>query len=142
MFQRLTACAHSALKARLKEPARHHANALFPNMHGGRLSADSILALLSKHVRMARERCPLLASKRVSPHVLRRNAAMELLQAGVDCSVIALWLGHETVETMQTYLHAHLALKAAALTKLAPYQSDKPVRFRAGARLLAFHEAL
>lgn len=138
----LTAHARGALKAWLKEPARHHANALFPNMHGGRLSADSIQALLSKHVRMASERCPSLASKRVSPHVLRHSAAMELLQAGVDCSVIALWLGHETVETTQTYLHAHLALKEAALTKLAPYRSDKPVRFRAGDRLLAFLEAL
>lgn len=67
---------------------------------------------------------------------------MELLQAGVDCSVIALWLGHETVETTQTCLHAHLALKQAALTKLAPYRPDKPVRFRAGDRLLAFLEAL
>lgn len=65
VFQRLTAYAHSALKAWLKEPASHHANALFPNMHGGRLSADSILALQSKHVRMASERCPSLASKRV-----------------------------------------------------------------------------
>ena len=106
------------------------------------MSADSIHALLAKHVRMASERCPSLASKRVSPHVLRHSAAMELLQAGVDCSVIALWLGHETVETTQTYLHAHLALKEAALTKLAPYRSDKPVRFGAGDRLLAFLEAL
>ena len=142
MFQRLTACAHSALKAWLKESARHHANALFPNMHGGRLSVDSSARMLSKHVHMASERCPSFASKRVYSHVLRLNAAMELLQAGVDCSVIALWLGHETVENMQTYLHAHLTLKAAALTKLAPYQSEKPVRFRAGDRLLAFHKAL
>src|SRR5437868_2212712 len=58
----------------------------------------------------------------VSPHVLRHSAAMELLQAGVDCSVIALWLGHESTETTQTYLHAHLALKEAALAKLRPYE--------------------
>ena len=91
----LTSHARSALQAWLKEPARHGANALFPNVHGGRLSADSVQSLLAKHVRVASESCPSLASKRVSPHVLRHSAAMELLQAGVDCSVIALWLGHE-----------------------------------------------
>jgi integrase/recombinase XerD len=117
----LTKNARDALKAWLKEPTRYQAKALFPNVHGGRLSADSVQASLSKYVRVASESCPSLTSKRVSPHVLRHSAAMELLQAGVDCSVIALWLGHETIETTQTYLHAHLALKEAALAKLQPY---------------------
>jgi len=67
---------------------------------------------------------------------------MELLQAGVDCSVIALWLGHESIETTQTYLHAHLALKEAALAKLKPYQRGKQTRFRPIDRLHAFLEAL
>ena len=67
---------------------------------------------------------------------------MELLQAGVDCSVIALWLGHESIETTQTYLHAHLALKEAALAKLDPYKLRKPFRFRPNDQLLAFLDAL
>ena len=115
---------------------------MFPNVHGGRLSADSVQSLLAKHVRAARERCPSLTSKRVSPHVLRHSAAMELLQAGVDCSIIALWLGHESIETTMTYLHAHLALKEAALAKLKPYEHAKQTRFCPHDRLLAFLEAL
>lgn len=116
----LTTLARCALQAWLKEPLRKGATALFPNVHGGRLSADSVQSLLGKHVRVAHKSCPSLKAKSVSPHVLRHSAAMELLQAGVDCSVIALWLCHESVETTQTYLHAHLALKEAALAKLKP----------------------
>lgn len=115
---------------------------MFPNMHGGRLSADSVQSLLKKHVRVAGETCPSLKAKKVSPHVLRHSAAMELLQAGVDSSVIALWLGHESVETTQAYLHAHLALKEAALAKLKPYERGKPTRFQPNDSLLAFLEAL
>jgi integrase/recombinase XerD len=138
----LTTVARDALKAWLKEPRRYEAKALFPNVHGGRLSSDSVQALLAKYVSVARESCSSLAPKRVTPHVLRHSAAMELLQAGVDCSVIALWLGHESIETTQTYLHAHLALKEAALAKLKPYNHSKRTRFQPNDRLLAFLEAL
>src|SRR5882672_8115193 len=138
----LTTLARCALQAWLKEPLRKGATALFPNVHGARLSADSVQSLLGKHVRVAHKSCPSLKAKSVSPHVLRHSAAMELLQAGVDCSVIALWLGHESVETTQTYLHAHLALKEAALAKLKPYERGKRTRFQPNDRLLAFLEAL
>lgn len=138
----LTKYARIALHAWLNEPARHGAKVLFPTLHGGQLSPDSVQSLLAKHVGVAGKTCASLASKRVSPHVLRHSAAMELLQAGVDSSVIALWLGHESSETTQTYLHAHLALKEAALEKLEPYKQSKRVRFRPNDQLLSFLETL
>ncbi|WP_342588395.1 tyrosine-type recombinase/integrase [Phyllobacterium phragmitis] len=134
--------AQQALQRWLREPGKRGATALFPNMHGGRLSVDGVQALLNKYVAKAREHCISLRSKRVSPHVLRHSAAMELLQAGVDCSVIALWLGHEAMETTLTYLHAHLELKESALAKLKPYERAKAERFRPSDRLLEFLNAL
>jgi integrase/recombinase XerD len=134
--------ARCSLQAWLKEPVRRGASALFPNMHGGRLSADGVQSLVAKYVQVASERCPSLKSKRVSPHILRHTAAMELLQAGVDSSVIALWLGHESIETTQIYLHAHLALKEVALAKLKPYKRNRRARFEPSDRLLDFLEAL
>lgn len=132
----------AAMQSWLREPIRGEASALFPTIHGGRLSSDAIQYLLAKHVRTARADCPSLRHKRVSPHVLRHTAAMELLQAGVDLSVIALWLGHESILTTQTYLHAHIALKTAALAKLQPHNMKRPARFEADDRLLAFLDAL
>jgi site-specific recombinase XerD len=130
------------LQAWLKEPRRHNAEALFPNIHGGRLSSDAVQYLLDKYVAKARTDCPSLKQKRISPHALRHTAAMELLQAGVDCSVIALWLGHESMETTQTYLHAHMALKEAALAKMGPVNSKPRGRYRPDDRLLHFLDAL
>jgi site-specific recombinase XerD len=135
----LTMRTATVLRHWLKEPGPA-TEVLFPN-RGGRLSADSVQYLVRKYSQAAAVRCPTLGGKRVSPHVLRHSAAMELLAAGVDPSVIALWLGHESVNTTQIYLHAHLALKEAALARVTP-PNVRPGRFRPDDRLLAFLSAL
>jgi site-specific recombinase XerD len=127
------------LKAWLREVPRGEAEILFPSARGARLSADGVQFLLARHLATARQRCPSLKKKRVTPHVLRHTAAMELLQAGVDRSVIALWLGHESIETTQMYLDADLALKEKAMSKTTPLPGGKSIpRFRPDDRLLAF----
>jgi site-specific recombinase XerD len=136
----LTTGTAAVLRSWLKEP-RPVTEVLFPNARGGRLSADSVQYLVRKYTQVAAVRCPTLRGKRVSPHVLRHSAAMELLAAGVDSSVIALWLGHESVNTTQIYLHAHLALKEAALARTTP-PNVRPGRFRPDDQLLAFLSTL
>ena len=131
----------AVLKAWLKEPARGTTDAVFPNVHGGWLSCDAVQDLLAKYITIAQQRCPTLRQKRVTFHSLRHTSAMELLAAGVDTSVIALWLGHENVATTQIYLHAHLALKEAALAKTRPL-TGKQARFRPGDELLEFLKGL
>lgn len=114
---------------------------LFPNSRGTRLTRDGVDYLLGKYIAVAGRTCKSLQQKRVTPHVLRHTAAMTLLHAGVDRSVIALWLGHETVETTDIYLHADMKLKERALAKTAPVHLRKK-RYRPSDRLLAFLEAL
>jgi site-specific recombinase XerD len=114
---------------------------LFPSARGERLSADAVQHLVARHVAAARSMCPSLAKKRVTPHVLRHTAAMELLQAGIDRSLIAIWLGHESVETTQIYLDANLTLKEEILAKTQPIKS-KSGRYKPGDRLLRFLTSL
>ena len=129
--------------ARRREPRRSAGGILFPSARGTRLSADGVQFLLAKHLAAARQKCPSLKNKRVTPHVLRHSAAMELLQAGVDRSVIALWLGHESIETTQIYLDADLALKEKALAKTTPLAKGKTSgRYRPDDKLLAFLKSL
>lgn len=116
-------------------------DAVFPNARGQPLSRDGVQYILTQYVNAAREKCPSLKAKRVSPHVLRHSAAMDLLQNGVDRSVIALWLGHESMDTTQVYLHASLELKEKALAKTTPLASQ-PRRYRPPDQLLAFLQAL
>lgn len=113
----------------------------FPSIRGGRLSRDAVERLLTKYKRLAAQTCPSLKGKRVSPHVCRHSTAMDLLHHGVDRSVIALWLGHESPETTKMYLHADMRLKEKALSHTEP-RGVKPTRYRPGDNLLAFLESL
>lgn len=114
---------------------------VFPARHGGALSRDAVERLLTKHTTAATATCPALKNKTVSPHVLRHTTAVNLLQAGVDRSVIALILGHESVETTQMYLDADLTTKERALALTAPVGAPQG-RFRPSDTLLAFLQAL
>ncbi len=125
----------------LKERAGLDDDPLFPTIRGTKLSRDALEQLVQKHTLAASKSCPLLIGKRVSPHVLRHSTAMELLHHGVDQSVIALWLGHESVETTQIYMHADLRLKERALARITAPES-KPGRYRPDDSLLAFLEGL
>jgi integrase/recombinase XerD len=113
----------------------------FPNARGQTLSRDGVEYILSKHMSTAETRCPSLKGKRVTAHVLRHSTAMSLLRAGVDRSVIALWLGHESMETTQVYLHADLELKEQALAKTEPFKGRNG-RYRPPEQLLAFLRSL
>lgn len=131
----------AVLKTWLQERGGSENDVVFPSNRGTQLSPDGVQYLLAKHVAKAREACPSLKKKRVSPHVLRHSAAMELLQSGVDHSVIALWLGHESPETTQIYLQADLALKEKALAKTKPL-NVKTGRYRPSDSLLQFLNSL
>lgn len=131
----------ATLRVWLAERAGGPGDPLFPTRRGQALSRDAVEHRLAKYATSAAHRCPSLQSKRISAHVLRHTAAMQLLHADVDTSVIALWLGHENIETTQIYLHADLRLKQRALARTRPADTS-PGRFRPSDSLLAFLESL
>ena len=137
----LTPHSVAVLTAWMHERHGQGADPLFPTRRGGPLSHDAVADLVAKHTAAAAQHCATLAGKKVTPHVLRHSAAMSLLQNRVDTSVIALWLGHERVETTQIYLHGDLTIKERALAGTAP-PNTKPGRYRPPDSLLAFLEAL
>jgi site-specific recombinase XerD len=137
----LTAHTTEVLRRWTKERAGHPDQPLFPTSRGRPLSRDAVALVVNRHAKTAAERCPTLATKTISPHVLRHTAAMNLLHAGVDTSVIALWLGHESTEATQIYLHANMAIKERALARTTPI-GVKPGRYHAADSLLAFLERL
>jgi site-specific recombinase XerD len=129
------------LAAWLTERAATSDAPLFPTRRGARLSRDAIERRLTKHARTAAQTCPSLVGKKLSPHVLRHSTAMRLLHAGVDTTVIALWLGHESVATTQVYVHADLALKERALARTAPLTAT-PGRYQPTDTTIAFLDSL
>jgi site-specific recombinase XerD len=131
----------AVLKTWMREPQRGAGQVLFPNAQGGRLSADGVHYLMVRHCETASKVCPSLKQKHVTVHVLRHTMALDLLQAGVDRSVIALWLGHESVETTQIYLDATLAMKEEALAKTIPLKR-KQNRYHPEDKLLDFLNGL
>lgn len=114
---------------------------LFPSIRGERLSRDALEHLVRKHCLTAARACPSIGAKRVTPHTLRHSNAMDLLHHGVDPAVIALWLGHENVETTQIYIHADMRMKEKALARVAAPPTPSG-RFRPDDQLLAFLERL
>jgi integrase/recombinase XerD len=129
------------LHAWFDELGRLGAPMAFPNARGGALSREGVDYLLQRAVAKAATRCPSLRTKRITPHVLRHTTALHLLQSGVDIAVIALWLGHESIETTHVYIEVDLAHKEQALQKLAPVEG-LPTRFTAEDPLLAFLTSL
>ena len=137
----LTSQTVAVLRQWLKERAGRPEDPLFPSSRGRALSRDAIALLVTNHASTASRISPTLKNKKVSPHTLRHTTAMNLLHAGVDSTVIALWLGHESVEATQIYLHADMAIKERALARTTP-PDTAPGRYRPPDRLLAFLEAL
>jgi site-specific recombinase XerD len=137
----LTKSTVAVLKVWMQERQGHLEDPLFPTRSGRRLSPDAVERRLATYAANAKQRAPSLADKHLTPHVLRHTSAMQLLQAGVDTSVIALWLGHADTRSTQAYLHADLSIKEKALARTTP-ASVPPGRYRAGDPVIAFLESL
>lgn len=129
------------LRVWLEERGGHPADPAFSSRASRRLSNDAIQRRITKHTATAANSCPSLATKNVTPHTLRHTAAMALLHAGVDTAVIALWLGHESPESTQIYLHADMTIKERALQRVTP-PATRAGRYRAPDTLLAFLDDL
>ena len=137
----LTAATTAVLRGWLAERGGLPAGPLFVTRRGTQLSRDALERRITRYAATATLACPTLREKKVSPHVLRHSAAMRLLNAGVDTSVIALWMGHENIATTQVYIHADLALKERAIARTAP-QDTPPGRYQPPDAVLAFLEGL
>jgi len=137
----LTKLTVTVLRAWMTERLGSPSDPLFPTSRSTRLSPDAVQWLVAKYARVAAAGCTSIATKAVSPHVLRHTCAMNLLHSGVDIAVIALWLGHESTQTTQIYVHADMVLKERALARTTP-PNTKPGRYRPPDALLAFLEGL
>ena len=131
------------LRSWLRERAGQPNDALFPSRNGGHLSSDAVQRLVTKHAARARQHCPSLATKTVTPHTLRHTCAMDLLRNGLDVAVLALWLGHENLESVNAYIQADPTLKQRALDRQTPINpSAQTGRYKPPDQLLAFLENL
>lgn len=125
----------------LRERGGAPSDPVFPGPRGERLSRNALGQLIAKHARAAAATCTSLGSKTVTPHVLRHTCAMRLLEAGVDVTLISMWLGHESLRSTQIYLTAHMALKEQALARLTP-PNTTPSRYKPTDDVLAFLDSL
>ena len=138
----LTRQAVRALRTWLAERAGQTADPVFATRRGGRLSRDAVAYLVAKHAAAATRSCPTLAAKTITPHTLRHSCAMALLASGVDVSVIALWLGQESTDATQIYLHADMSIKERALARTAPGAPATTRRYKPPDTLLHFLDSL
>jgi site-specific recombinase XerD len=137
----LTSSTVAVLQSWIAERSSHPRDPLFPTSTGHVLSRDAIEHRIALYAHAAGQSCPSMSSKKITAHTLRHTAAMQLLHAGVDTTVIALWLGHEKVDTTQIYLHADLEIKQRAPDR-TNQRATAPSRYRAPDDLLAFLDAL
>jgi site-specific recombinase XerD len=137
----LTKDAQAVLSIWLRERGGEPQDPLFPTRTGRRLTRDAVERRVATHVATAAQRCPSLVGKRVHPHVLRHSCAMSLLQARVDSTVIALWLGHADISSTQQYIHADMTIKERALALLTP-PTVAPGRYTPTDDVLAYLDSL
>jgi len=137
----LTKHVATIMKTYLNERRHQPGTALFPNPHGDALSSAAVQQRLKHHIAMVPVLNTGLASKNVTVHTLRHTAAMRFLEAGIDCAVIALWLGHEQISTTSIYLHADLNIKRAALEKTCQPETS-PNNYQPTDDLLAWLQSL
>ncbi len=131
----------SVMKSWLNENKSNSENLVFTNARKGKLSRDGIDYILKKYIRLASDHCTTLKRKRISPHSLRHTAAMQLLEAGVDTMIIALWLGHESIESTQIYIKADLKMKENALNRTKD-PNIKSLRYKPNDKLMEFLKSL
>lgn len=126
-----------------ENPVNHEHNPVFTAQGATTaISTDAIAARIRVHTTTAAATCPTLLGKNVTPHTLRHTTAMRMLDAGIDITTIALWLGHESTESTQPYLHADLGMKQRALDRITPPATPAARRYKPNDQLLAFLEAL